>query len=197
MHRLARKLSPKSEVTASQPGQSLPGSLGTVQSVNGDGTATVVYMGAPIPCQCLGDFVPAVGQGVLVLVEGQRNWCIGPIATAPAIPWTTVTSAGLYGSGWSDQGSGGFDVGFRLVGDQVQLRGIAAGGSSGNTIFTLPSEPSDLAPSSLVVLVVDSATAFGIVHIATTGVVTAASGAGSAGSTSGLSLDGLSFSLTP
>lgn len=122
LHRLARKLSPKSEVTAAQPGQSLPGTLGTVQSVNGDGTADVVYNGTAIPCQLLGDFVPVVGQGVLVLIEGTRNWCIGPAATA-AQTWQSVAATVGYASGWADLGSTFIDGAFRMVGDVVQLRG--------------------------------------------------------------------------
>lgn len=135
--KLVRKIAPKSAITAAQPGQSLPGSLGTVQSVNGDGTAMVVYNGTAIPCQCLGDFVPVVGQGVLVLVEGQRNWCIGPVATA-AQAWLSVADTVGYASGWSDFGTG-FSVGsYRMIGDMVQIRGEVAGGTS--TIFTLPED---------------------------------------------------------
>lgn len=139
-HRLARKLSPKSEVTAAQPGQSLPGTLGTVQSVNGDGTATVVFNGTPIPCQLLGDFVPVVGQGVLVLIEGTRNWCIGPASTA-AQTWQLITATVGYASGWSDYtGGAGYVPGrFRLIGDVVELEGTLSGPGGTGTVFTLPS----------------------------------------------------------
>lgn len=75
---LARKLSPKSAITAAQPTQSLTAGLGTVVVVNGDGTATVRYNGSNVPVHLPAGFVPAPGQGVLVFVLGTQLWGLAP-----------------------------------------------------------------------------------------------------------------------
>lgn len=138
---LARKLKApeKSQTTAAQPHSSrLPGSIGVVKTLNGDGTATVTFNGGDIPCQVLGDFYPVVGQSVLVLIEGERNWAIGPVSTSPS-GWQDIGASLGYGSGWSDFGSGEQIGQYRMLGDMVQLRGVVNGPNTANSIiFTLP-----------------------------------------------------------
>jgi hypothetical protein len=93
LSQLARKMSPKSELTVAQPTASpLSGSLGVVATLNSDGTADVTYNGGPIPCNLVGDFVPVVGQSVLVLIEGERNWVIGPVATGAPVAQDVCSS---------------------------------------------------------------------------------------------------------
>lgn len=48
--------------------------------------------------------------------------------------WTAPTFAGT----WTDFGPGYEEAAYRRVSDMVQLRGIVAGGTTGQTIFTLP-----------------------------------------------------------
>lgn len=50
-------------------------------------------------------------------------------------PWVTPA----FGTGWSQYGDAEYSqVAYRRLGGQVFLRGLAAGGASGDTIFTLP-----------------------------------------------------------
>jgi hypothetical protein len=64
--------------------------------------------------------------------------------TASAEPWITM---GLGGTGWSNYGFSWIGAGYRKVGDRVEIRGLIAGGSSGNVIATMPAgyrPPGDL-----------------------------------------------------
>jgi len=119
---------------------------------------------------------------------------LGPVALAsnppaqPASVWTFVT----FQNGWGNTG-GSHQLGaYRLLGDQVQLRGLVKGGTNAAAIFTLPA---GYRPTATVVAatnhIVGGNWAFGIVQITTDGAVAPF---GSTAPTD-VSLNNLSFSV--
>jgi hypothetical protein len=78
--------------------------------------------------------VPATSSLLTVHDAGPVSMSSNPPAQ-PASVWTGVT----FLSGWGNLGSGYQACQYRLVGDQVQLRGVATATSTpGTSIFTLP-----------------------------------------------------------
>lgn len=76
---LAKAISSKSPVTAPQPDVPTTGGIGIIRNTgNADGTLTIYYNGAnDAICTPLTNFVPVVGNTILVLVIGSQLWGIG------------------------------------------------------------------------------------------------------------------------
>lgn len=51
------------------------------------------------------------------------------------VPWILM---GLGGTGWSNYGFGWAEAAYRKIGDQVQIRGLIAGGAMGSVIANMP-----------------------------------------------------------
>jgi len=153
------------------------------------------------------ELTPAGGSRTVAIVINRNNGTgtfraryalaiddVGPVSLSsnppaqPASVWTPVT----FQNGWSNSG-GTHQLGaYRLLGDQVQLRGLVKGGTNAAAIFTLPA---GYRPTATVVAatnhIVGGNWAFGIVQIATDGAVAPF---GSAAPTD-VSLNNLSFSV--
>lgn len=99
--------------------------------------------------------------------------------------WTAPTLA----SSWSNLGAPYLNIGYRLVGDTVHLRGVMTGGtfSTLTAVFTLPT---GYRPSGILQRPVVSGTGTGYLQIDSTGKVFAASGTNTL-----FSLDGVIFSV--
>lgn len=84
------------------------------------------------PARALSTYLPVVDQVVNVLEQGSDRLVLGAANTGGG--WTTLGLA----SPWVDYGFPWMGAGYRKVGDDVQLRGLVRGGTSGTTIATLP-----------------------------------------------------------
>jgi len=120
---------------------------------------------------------------------------VGPVTGAALIPQVAVTAwtAPTLLNGWTNTG-GTYQVAqYRLFGDLVQLRGRIAGGTVGQTIFTLPA---GFCPPAAVTFAASSLIsgnwAYGPVEIAPSGVVLTYAPSVSAG----LLLNNIQFSVT-
>ena len=98
--------------------------------------------------------------------------------------WTAPT----FTNSWVDFGSGLQAAQYRMVGDEVELRGTIKTGTIGTAAFTLPV---GFRPQASIGFAVDSNGAHGRVSIASTGAVTP-----DIGNTASVRLDGIRFSVT-
>jgi hypothetical protein len=85
-------------------------------------------------------------------------------AVYSAVPWISVTFLGT----WANYGSSYEQVQYRLVGDQVQIRGMAAGGTLGSSMFTLPV---GYRPPEHLLFPTDTSAAHGRIDVLSTGSV--------------------------
>jgi hypothetical protein len=188
--------------TPVERGYAVTSGLGIVKSINADGSVNLFYNGGMgdgttsgtgpgIPANILGNYVPQIGDSVLVLSLGTQNWVIQ--APAPVTPaWVNVGDTGApgFGSGWANFGVGYNVAGYRRIGDTVQLRGLVVSANSPvSTIFSLPS---DYIPVEQSIFAAMGNGTIARVDVSQTGDVLLVLGSAS----SYLSLDGLFFAVT-
>jgi hypothetical protein len=130
-----------------------------------------------------------------------RTWVAGEVVTAallnthlrdnldalgnPATPWIAPTAL----NSWVNFGASDSQLGYRKIGDRVELRGLVKSGTGmGFGIFVLPA---GYVPPKTLRFAVNSNSAFGMLRVDSAGNVVP-----DVGSTTSFSLDGVSFSVT-
>lgn len=133
---------------------------------------------------------------VVTAVNGSPTATIERHSSAPKVLGLYTTDnvadaawlAPSFANSWTNTGGAYSTAGYRAVLGSVQLRGVIGGGTISTSCFTLPV---GYRPTHTKVFPVSSNGAFGSVTITAAGVVTP-----TAGATTVVSLDGISFSLT-
>lgn len=176
--------------------------IGTVKTVNDDGTVALTYnggngdgttsgLGPGLPAGCVSGYAPAVGDTVLVYLLGEQLWVNGINNIGIPTSWVGIAGGVGYASGWADTGSPFPVGGYRRVGDVVELRGgVISSNSPTSTIFTLPS---GYRPPGTVGFPTAGSAAYAQVNVLSTGVVELVAGSAA----SDMHLDGIRFSVAP
>lgn len=164
-----------------EPGDKVYVRRGVITAISGR-TATVTISGTSIAnIPAYQDISLSVGANVDVLFDNGAPVIIGALT---ASPWTAVT----FQNSWANYGGGYYDVAYMQDGDgMVHFRGLAASGTMGAAIFTLPSA---LRPSRHLNVLAASNNTWTIITIFSTGPVIPSTVSGSNG---WVSLDNISF----
>ena len=129
IEKLAAILSPASDVTPGAPPAAPRLTRAVVMTLNSDGSLGVKVDGATtsVHADALDSYVPVVGDIVELVQFGTRQLVLGQLASRSQ-GWTNITFES--GGNWS-QLAGWPIAQYRVVGNEVILRGVITGGTFG------------------------------------------------------------------